>query len=418
MSEAGPEKFTDNELLELYRAHINPNYADFLERLGLAHTVHEAKGGVIVDSQGKSYVDFVAGYGIFNLGHNPPSLVEALRKELSSFPLWNRPFLNAPLAELAADLVHLVPKDLDKVFVCSTGAEAIDSALKLARLSTRRQKVVAATGAFHGYSLGALSVCGIPGQRRPFEPLLPEIEHVPFGDVQALGGSVRQETAAVLLEPIQAEIGGEVPPEGYLKSARAICDDAGALLIVDEVRTGMGRTGPLFAIEREEIVPDILIIGKSLAGGIVPIGAILASSRLWGRFGLSFSMSASSFAGNRLACAAAIEALNIFEREGFLRKGEENSTLLWAGLEPLPSQYPNLIERISGRGLLIGLHFCNPRAASEVIGLCISEGLLVAAAFCNSRCLLIEPPLVLDREQVERGLSILEGACRRVGERR
>lgn len=415
MCEEGSERFAEDELLKVYRAHVNPNYADFLERLGLAHTVQEAKGGVIVDSRGKSYVDFIAGYGIFNLGHNPPSLIEALREELSSFPLWNRPFLNAPLAQLAADLVDVVPEELDKVFVCSTGAEAIDSALKLARLSSRRPKIVAASGAFHGYSLGALSVCGIPGQRRPFEPLLPEIEHVPFGDIGALCGLVTQQTAAVLLEPIQAEIGGEVPPEGYLKSIRAICDDTGALLIVDEVRTGMGRTGPLFAIEREEIVPDILVIGKSLAGGIVPIGAILANSRLWGRFGLSFSMSASSFAGNRLACVAAVEALNILEREGLLRKGEENSNLLWAGLEPLPSQHPNLIERISGRGLLIGVHFRNPRAASEVIRLCISEGLLAAAAFCNSRCLLIEPPLVLNSEQVERGLSILESACGRVG---
>lgn len=414
MADAGPKKYIEKELLEAYRAHINPNYAEFLERLGLAHTIQEAKGAVILDSQGRSYIDFVAGYGVFNLGHNPPGLIKALRKELDSSPLWNRPFLSAPLAHLAERLVDLTPDELSKVFICSTGAEAIDSAIKLARLSTRRSKIVAATGAFHGYTIGALSVSGIPGQRRPFEPLLPEIEHVPFGDVHALASSVTQETAAVLLEPIQAEVGGETPPEGYLESSRDICNEAGALLIIDEVRTGMGRTGPLFAIERERIAPDIMVIGKSLAGGIVPIGAILANSSLWGRFGLSFPMSASSFAGNRLACVAAIEVLEILDREKILEKGKENGSLLWAGLEDLSTLHPDLVQRITGRGMLIGLHFTNAKMASEVIRLSISDGLLVAAAFCNNRCLLIEPPLVLEPEQCERGLKILKNVCRKV----
>jgi putrescine aminotransferase len=245
---------------------------------------------------------------------------------------------------------------------------------------------------------------------------LAEIEHVPFGDVNALASSVSQETAAVLLEPIQAEIGGETPAKGYLESARKICDKAKGLLIIDEVRTGMGRTGPLFAIEQERIVPDILVIGKSLAGGIVPIGAMLARSNLWGRFGLTFSMSASSFAGNRLACVAANETLSALEKEKILEKGQENGALLWAGLEDLQGQHPDLVKRISGRGLLIGVHFADSKKAGEVIRFCISNGLLVAAAFCNNRCLLIEPPLVLERKQAEIGLEILKNACRKVEE--
>jgi len=407
-------RYSEEELLEAYRTYLNPNYADFLEKLGLAHEIQEARGAAILDSQGKSYIDFVAGYGIFNFGHNPPSLINTLRKELASSPLWNRPFLSKPLVQLATRLVDLAPDGLDRVFVCSTGAEAIDSAIKLARLATRRSKIVAATGAFHGYTLGALSVCGIPGQRRPFEPLLADVEHVPFGDVDSLTRSVTQETAAVLLEPIEAEIGAETPAAGYLESAREICDMAGALLVIDEVRTGMGRTGPLFAIEHERIVPDILVLGKSLAGGIVPVGALLARSGLWGRFGLSFSMSASSFAGNRLACVAAVQTLKTLEEEGILEKGRENGALLWDGLADLPVLHPDLVQRISGRGLLIGLHFMNAKEAAEAIRLSISDGLLVAAAFCNSRCLLIEPPLVLERDQAERGVEILKKACRTV----
>jgi putrescine aminotransferase len=241
------------------------------------------------------------------------------------------------------------------------------------------------------------------------------VEYVPFGDLSALEKTVTPEVAALLLEPIQAEVGGETPPPGYLQSAREICDRTGALLIVDEVRTAMGRTGPFLAVQKEEVEPDILAIGKSLAGGIVPIGAILARSSLWGRFGLSFSMSASSFAGNRLACVAAIEALGIFDDERILEQGRETGAFLWSGVRNLPALYPDLVERISGRGMLIGIHFKNPKQAGEVIRRAISDGLLVAAAFCNNRCLLIEPPLILDRAQAKRGLKILHDACEVAG---
>jgi putrescine aminotransferase len=181
-------------------------------------------------------------------------------------------------------------------------SEAVESALKLSRLATRRIEIVAAKNSFHGFTLGALSISGVPSQSRPFQPLLPGVKHVPFVDSKALDSFVTENTAAVVLEPCQAEVGAENPPLGYLKKAREICDRYGALLIIDEVRTGMGRTGPLFAIENANIVPDILVLGKSLGGGIVPIGAVIARPHTWRRFGLSFSMSASSFAGNRLAC--------------------------------------------------------------------------------------------------------------------
>lgn len=403
----------DQELVNKYRKYLNPNHADFLERLGLATTVEEAKGAVLRDRRGRSFIDFVAGYGIFNLGHNPPRLLEALRRELDSLPLWNRPFLNAPLAELAEKLASLAPSGLSRVFVCSTGAEAVDSAIKLARLSTRRVEIIAAEGAFHGFTLGALSVSGIPALSRPFRPLLPEVRHIPYGDAETLSKAVSKRTAAVLLEPIQAEIGAVTPPEGYLTAAREICDRSGALLLIDEVRTGMGRTGPLFAVEHEGITPDVLILGKSLAGGIVPVGAIVARDRIWGRFGLSFSMSASSFAGNRLACIAALEALAIVETEKVLARGQRTGAILRAGLENLAADHPALVKGFTGRGLLLGLHFFGSREANEVIRRSIEGGLLVAAAFCSNRCLLIEPPLTIESGEVARGLRILTEACHR-----
>lgn len=414
MVEADPQNQPDEELLDKYLMYLNPHYADFLARLGLASTVEEAEGATIRDRRGQSYIDFVAGYGIFNLGHNPPRLLETLHRELDSLPLWNRPFLNAPLAELAEKLADLTPDGLSRVFVCSTGAEAVESAIKLARLSTGRAEIVAAEGAFHGFTLGALSVSGIPAQSRPFRPLLPEVRHVPFGDAEALSEAVSERTAAVLLEPIQAEIGAVTPPEGYLTAAREICDHSGALLLIDEVRTGMGRTGPLFAIEHERVTPDVLILGKSMAGGIVPIGAIVARDQIWGRFGLSFSMSASSFAGNRLACAAALEALAIVETEDILERGQKVGAALRAGLEDLVAEHPALVKRLTGRGLLLGLHFVGSKEAHEVIRRSIESSLLVAAAFCNNRCLLIEPPLTIELGEAVRGLEVLTEACHKV----
>jgi putrescine aminotransferase len=278
-------------------------------------------------------------------------------------------------------------------------------------MTTRRTEIVAATGAFHGFTLGALALCGIPVHSRAYGPLLPDVKHVPFGDGAALAAAVSQRTAAVVLEPIQAEVGAETPPPGYLAEAQAICEQAGALLVIDEVRTGMGRTGPLFAIEDQGVMPDVLLVGKSLAGGIVPIGALLARRRLWPRVELSFSMSASSFSGNRLACVAALATLDLAEQHDVVRQGRDASVTLRASVEALQSRYPALLHRVSGQGLLLGLHFASAAIAGEVIRASIQGGLLIAAAFCNNRCVLLEPPLIISRDQIAHAMEILDGAC-------
>jgi putrescine aminotransferase len=398
-------------VLQAYRAHISSNYADFLERMDLACTVEEARGTIIRDSRGRSFIDFIAGYGVFNFGHNPSDVVRALCAELEAAPLWNRPFLQAPTARLAERLAALTRGALDRVLLCSTGAEAVDSAIKLARLSTRRTEIVAARGAFHGFTLGALSLCGIPVHARPYEPLLPDVTHVAFGDAPALAAAVSARTAAVVLEPVQAEIGAETPPAGYLAEARSICDAAGALLVVDEVRTGMGRTGPLFAIEEDGVMPDILLVGKSLGSGIVPIGAMLAHRRIWGRVGLTFTMSASSFSGNRLACIAALATLDQVDRSDVLERARKSAAVLRAGLEQLHTAHATLLDRITGRGLLVGLHFRTPQMASDVARIAIQRGLLVATAFCNNRCILLEPPLTITEAEIGQALHVLSEAC-------
>jgi len=394
------------QILAAYKKYLNPNYAGFLERLGLDCTVEKAEGSLIRDSRGDEFIDFLAGYGIFNLGHNPPEIIAALRSEFDGLPMWNRPFLSEPLAQLASKLVEITPAELDRVFICSTGAEAVDSAVKLARLSTGRAEIIAAEGGFHGFTLGALSVSGIAQQSHPFKPLLPEVRHVPFGDAKALLDAVSDKTAAVLLEPVQAEIGAVSPPAGYLSAAREICDRSGALLLIDEARTGMGRTGPLFAIEHESIAPDVLILGKSLAGGIVPIGAIIAHSKIWRRFGLSFAMSASSFAGNRLACVAALATLKVFTEQEVLKKGKSVGQALWNRLSKLAAEYSKLVSGVSGKGLLAGIHFHDHRIANEVVLRSIRKGLLIGIAFCQRRCILLEPAITIPPSELHQGMSL------------
>jgi putrescine aminotransferase len=400
-------------ILSTYERHLGRRYAESLQAAGLDKTAAVANGAVIRDSSGREFIDFVAGFGVFNFGHNPPTVVHALREELDSSPLWNRPFLSERFAEVTERLVSIAPEGLDRVLLTSTGSEAVESAIKLARLSTGRSRLVAAEGGFHGYTLGALSVSGIPSQSRPFRPLLPDVEHVPFGDASAMAAALDKETAAVILEPVQAEIGAIDPPSGYLSEVRDLCDRHGVLLIVDEVRTGMGRTGPLFAVEDEGVVPDILLLGKALAAGIVPIGALIAPARLWTRVGLSFAMTASSFGGNRLACSAALATLGLLDNSQLLDRGRRNGAILAETLSELAWSMPELVLNVTGRGLLLGLHFETPGIAGEVVTHCIASGLLTATAFCNRRCLLLEPPLVMEEALTRRGAEVLVGACRK-----
>lgn len=400
-----------DEILGAHGRHMGSSYARALERLGLATTAVEARGATITTGDGRTLIDFVAGFGVFNFGHNPPAVVDALQEALRCNPLWNRPLLSEPFAEAAAALVEVTPPGLDRVLFTSSGAEAVDSAIKLARLSTGRKAIVAAEGGFHGFTLGALSVSGIPSQSRYFEPLLPGVQHVPFGDLAAMAAAVTDETAAVLLEPVQAEIGGITPPDRYLAEVREICDRHGALLMVDEVRTGMGRTGPMFAVEDDGVVPDILLVGKSLAAGIVPIGAMLAPARLWARVGLSFAMSASSFGGNRLACIAASATLRFARETSALAQGTRTGHILDGALNDIPVD-GKALTKVTGRGMLRGVHFANARLAGEAVRRVIDRGVLVATAFCNPACMLLEPPLVAEPELIRVGAAAIADVCR------
>lgn len=401
----------DEELFESYGRLINSSYPNFLRRLGINTISVKAEGAVITDSRGDNYIDCVAGYGLFNIGHNNPKLIDALIEQLREGQLLTKPFITDIHVKLAEYLYRITPGDLCCSFICNSGSEAIDNAIKLVRLCKGEKKIIAAQNSFHGYTYGALSASGISSFKRLFKPIVPDFVHIPFNDIKSLQDAIDNDTAAVLLEPIQHESGVFLPSEGYFREVRNICDENGIILILDEIKTGIGKTGHMFACEHFPVVPDILVLGKSLGGGVVPIGALIAKKRLWKKFGLSFPMSASSFAGNTLACRAALTTIQILKEGNLLEDCLEKGLFILNELNKYINNYPNILKDVNGHGLLIGIKVTDSQIAHRLSEAIIKQHILIFPAFANPSVLMIEPPLVISFEQIQKVLKAFKIAC-------
>ena len=401
----------DQALFDTYQRLINPAYPQFLTKLGLDRAAAKAEGATIADTAGRTFIDCTAGYGLFNLGHNHPRLIADLTAQLGQNQLYTRPLITDLPAELATKLAAIAPGELSCSLICNSGSEAIDSALKLVRLNSRRKRIVSAKDSWHGYTFGALSVSGIDSFKRLFAPLLDEVEQVPFDDVSALEAALGDHTAALVLEVVQHEAGLAVPDPAYLAEARRLCDETGTLLILDEIKTGFGRTGEMFACNRHGVVPDILVLGKAMGGGLVSTGAVVAKPELWRRFGLSFTMSASSSAGNVLACRAALSTIEIVEAENLAAAAADKGAYLLTELQRIAAQYPDIISAVDGVGLLIGATTAGPQKTLALSRALVERGVLAVAAFGNATVLMIEPPLVIAQSQAEAVIAAVEDAC-------
>jgi len=397
-------------LFDSYVQRVSRPYVGFLRRFGMDFEVSRAYGAVVEDCSGRQYVDCVGGYGNLNIGHNHPHVVEAMVRALQASRPFGWPFISEAHVRLAERLSEVAPAGLDHSLIVNSGAEAVDSALKLARLATGRAEVICCRGAWHGYTLGALSVSE-PEMCRSFQPLLPGVHHVPFGDGQAVRDAISPKVGALLVEPIQSESGGILPPEGYLRQLAAMCNSAGVMFILDEIKSGIGKTGRMFACEYEPVEPDVLLVGKSLGGGVMPIGALVAKGKWWTKLGLSFAMTSSSAAGNTLACAAGVAALEVVQSENLCANAETQGRRLQEALTGLASSHPDLVRSVSGRGLLLGLHTASQGVAQEIATACIRRGVLVMPAFLDRTCLLIEPPLCISHTQVDEVIGTLQQAC-------
>lgn len=404
----------DSDIFKFYSQFISSTYPAFLKRLGLNKTAIKAEGATITDSKGKTYIDCVAGYGLFNLGHNHPFIIQTLINQLKKKQQFTRPFITEPQIKLAKLLAEITPDDLTCSFLCNSGSEAIDSAIKLSRLCQKKSQIIAAENSFHGYTFGALSATGISAFKSSFEPLVPKIIHVPFNDSKALQKAITSDTAAILLEPIQHEAGIYMATKRYLNDVREICDKNDILFILDEIKTGLGKTGYMFACEYYQIVPDIMVVGKSLGGGLIPIGAIIGKTKYWKKLALSFPMSASSFAGNILACTAAISTIKILKDSSLIEDCAEQGLFLLRKLNQIHKKFPKIIKSVKGLGLLIGMETSSPKMAFNISKNMINKGVLIFQAFGNPSVLMVEPPLIITSIQINKFLKALKETCENI----
>ena len=353
------------------------------------------QGASLFDADGVEYLDCSSGHGVANLGHANPKIAEALYKQASTLITLFETFPNDKRAELMKKLTSLID-GLDRVFLCNSGTESVEAAFKFARISTGRKNIVAAMRAFHGRTYGSLSATFNKKYREGFEPLVPGFSHLPYNNIEALDKAVNQETAAVILEVVQGE-GGVYPASmEYIQAARRFCDERGALLIVDEIQSGFGRTGTMFAIEHFGITPDLLCCAKSLAGG-VPMGAVLIGQTVKN---LTPGVHGSTFGGNPLACAAAIAALGVIEEEDLPRQALVKGAYLRDKLRRMES--PNIRE-VRGLGLMIGIEL-KEKVAPYIKELQEKRIIVLNAGMTVIRLL---PPLVISYQQIDHFVDVL-----------
>ena len=389
------------ETIAKYEKYINPAQAKLFRFMGLASVEGHAQGWTITDSEGREFIDCLGGYGMFALGHRHPKVVEAVEKELHAMPMCGKVLFNRPMGELAELLAEITPGDLQYSFFVNSGTEAVEGCLKVARLATKRSKFVAAENAFHGKTMGSLTATGRDLYREPFKPLLDCFTHVPYGDASALEAVVDEETAAVILEPIQGEGGIIVPPAGYLKEVKAICEAKGALLIADEVQTGIGRTGTWFGVEYDDVKPDLMACAKALGGGVMPLGAIIGTPAAWQGLIEAPFLHTSTFGGNQMACAAGVATIKAIKEEDLLRRSAETGAYFKAGLEQIQKEFPEVIAEVRGKGMMLGVELTREGAGGMLMSLMIDKSIIVAYTLNNPKVIRIEPPLIMPKEVVD-----------------
>jgi len=353
------------------------------------------QGASLFDADGNEYLDCSSGHGVANLGHGNPKVAEAIYKQASTLITLFESFPNDKRAELMQKLCSLLD-GLDRVFLCNSGTEAVEASLKFARISTGRKNIVAAMRAFHGRTYGSLSATFNKKYREGFEPLVPGFSHVPYNNVEALEKAVNEETAAVILEVVQGEGGVYAATEEYFQAARRICDERGALLIVDEIQTGFGRTGAMFAIQHFSVTPDLLTCAKSIAGG-VPMGAVLIGHKVQN---LTPGIHGSTFGGNPLSCAAAIAAIGVIEEENLPRQALVKGAYMRDRLREINSP---MIREVRGKGLMVGVEL-KEKVTPYIKELQEKRIIALNAGMTVIRLL---PPLVISYEQIDHLVSAM-----------
>jgi acetylornithine/LysW-gamma-L-lysine aminotransferase len=361
--------------------------------------ITHGSGAYLWDRKGRRYIDCTSNYGVAITGHCHPKIVQAIKSQAEKLLSCHGTFYNEIRSDFLKKIIEIAPNDLNKAFLTNSGSESVEFALKLARKSSHKIGVISMMGGFHGKTMGSLSATWNKKYRAPFMPLVPGFKYVPFGNLEKLKDSIDDETGAIIVEPIQGESGVNVPSKDYLKGVRELCEDNEILLILDEIQTGLGRTGTWFACQKEGIVPDILCISKSVASGL-PMGVTLAKEDIMSA--LKMGEHSSTFGGGPLACAAGAATLDVLKEENLPKKAAESGRYLLKNLAELQSSN-RIIRDIRGRGLMIGIELRYD--VLNVILNTLNNGVLVLDAGRNVVRLL--PPLIIDKKQLEKVLDVL-----------
>lgn len=390
-----------------FARHVSSGKAEFFSQVGVDFVFGRRQGVYVWDVAGNRLVDCHCNGGVFNLGHCNPRVIGALKRALEELDIGNHHFISEHRALLAERLTSLCPGDLKRVVFGVGGGEAVDTAIKLARGHTGRPKVISAQGGYHGHTGLALAT-GDEQYRQPFEPLTPGFVHVPFGDLAALEAAMDQDTAAVIFETIPATMGIVLPPQDFYAGVRQLCDRHGAVMIIDEVQTGLGRCGDVWGINTYGVIPDIIVTAKGLSGGIYPMSAIIYREHLDHFFRRNPFIHISTFGGAEVGCYVALEVLNILSEPGFIEHVRQMAGLFKEGFDQLQIKHPGLLVEVRQRGLMMGLKLANQAFGPLMTLAGFHHGLLTIYANHDQSVNQLLPPLTIQPDQVAEVVGSLD----------
>lgn len=419
LTEEEKKEITD-ETIHYFDQYVSPGWLKYRKSVSTNAAVVEWKdyGAYCTGLYGEEFIDCLGGFGIYTCGHRNEEIIDTVKAQLDHQALHSQELLDPLRGYLAKAVADITPGDLEKCFFTNGGAEAVEMALKLARIATGGRWYISTVGAFHGKSMGAVSMGGKGTYRIPYAPMVQQVQHVEYGNAEDMRKAIQnlvavgEKVAAVILEPIQGEAGIIVPPAGYLKEVREICDDYGVALIFDEIQTGMGRTGAMFRCEAEGVTPDIMTFGKAFGGGIMPITGIICRPHMWTDELVEnpWLLGSPTFGGNPLACSAAIATIKYMLEHDIPGQCAEKGEFLIAGLKKLKEKYPTIITEVRGVGLMIGLEFIKSEVGYSVAKGMFARGVMTAGTLVNAKCIRFEPAAVITYDDMEKVLARLDGA--------
>jgi putrescine aminotransferase len=415
-----------DESLFNFAEHFNKNWLEYRKSVteagDWASVEWTGSGAVFRDVLGREYIDCLGGYGMMDHGWSHPDVIAAVKAQLTRSPMPSQELIDPLRGVLARLMAQITPGDIKYSFFAASGTECIEGAIKLAKMYTKKPAFIAAINAFHGKTMGSLSMLGKSDYRKPVGVLYGgPVYHVPFGDAAAVEkqleicDKIGVGVAGVLMEPIQGEAGAIVPPDDFWPRIREATKHYGTLLIADEVQTGLGRTGKLWGVDHWNVVPDILAIAKSLGGGVMPVSAFCSTEEIWQSMMYPNPfIHTTTTGGGALACSAAIASINVVLRDDYPKQAAEKGTYFISKLQDLARRYPQIYTEITGKGLLIGQHFMTPEIGYQVAAGLFKRGVLVAGTLTSAHTIRIEPPILITYEQIDEVLNRLSDTLKEV----